>query len=90
MEGDPEIPMVEKMTGIFENFARTGKPIPENNSLFEDVTWKQFTPQRKRYLEINNSSLVMKNGLIYPERMRLWDRLFPLPSLHNHSHDCKH
>ncbi|XP_043472364.1 esterase E4-like [Leptopilina heterotoma] len=90
VEGDPEILMVEKMTAIFENFAKTGEPIPKDNSLFENVSWKKFTPQQKRYLEINNSSMIMKNGVIYPERMKLWDRLFPLPPSRKHSHNRKH
>ncbi|XP_051159978.1 juvenile hormone esterase-like [Leptopilina boulardi] len=78
VKGDPEISMVEKMTAIFENFAKTGKPIPNHNSLFENVKWKKFTTLRKRYLEINNCSMIMKNGVIYPKRMKLWDSLFPL------------
>ncbi|XP_051164503.1 esterase E4-like isoform X2 [Leptopilina boulardi] len=90
VEGDPEIIMVEKMTAIFENFAKTGEPISNDNSLFDNFTWKKITPVRKRYLEINNSSMIMKNGVIYSERMKLWDRLFPLPPRHKNSHNCKH
>ncbi|XP_051168376.1 esterase FE4-like [Leptopilina boulardi] len=75
---DPETRTVERITAIWENFARTGKPIPRDNALFKNVSWKRFTPQRKRYLEIGNE-LVMRNGLINPREMALWDRLFPLP-----------
>ena len=82
VSGDPEIPIVEKMTAIWENFARTGEPIPKDNSLFKNIKWEKFTSQKKRYLELNKE-FTMKNGLINPERMSVWDRLFPIPS-------CKH
>ncbi|XP_051168374.1 esterase FE4-like isoform X3 [Leptopilina boulardi] len=75
---DPETRIVERMTAIWENFAKTGKPIPRDNELFENVSWKKFTPQCKRHLEIGNE-LVMRNGLINPKEMALWDKLFPLP-----------
>lgn len=75
---DPETRIVERMTGIWENFATTGVPIGRNDQLFENVTWKRFTPECKRHLEIGDH-LTMKNGLINPEEMKLWDRLFPLP-----------
>lgn len=75
---DPETRTVERLTSIWENFAKTGEPIPKNNNLFKNVTWKRFTPQCNRYLEIGNE-LIMRNGLINPREMKLWDRLFPLP-----------
>ena len=88
---DPEILTLERMTAIWENFARTGEPIPKNNSLFENVKWDSFTQNNKRYLQINNT-LSMKNGLINPERMAIWDKLFPVPTLpsslvHHHQED---
>ena len=74
---DPEIPTVERMTAIWENFAKTGEPIPKDNDLFKNINWESFTPKNKRYLEINNT-LTMKNGLINAKRMEFWDSLFPL------------
>lgn len=76
-ENDPELTTVERMTAIWENFAKTGKPIPEGSDLFKNVTWNEFTSENKRYLEISNE-LTMKDGVINPERMNLWDKLFPL------------
>lgn len=81
-ETDPEVRTIERMTAIWENFAKTGNPIPKDNALFENVIWQQFIPSNKCYLNIGNE-LIMKNGNIYPERMQLWDKLFPLPSLSN-------
>ncbi|XP_051164874.1 uncharacterized protein LOC127283823 [Leptopilina boulardi] len=79
-ETDPEVQIIERMTSIWENFAITGNPIPEDNLIFENVTWQRFTPSNKCYLDIG-SELIMKNGNIYPDRMQLWDKLFPLPLL---------
>lgn len=77
---DPEIRTVERMASIWENFAKTGNPIPKGNQLFKNVTWERFVPTKKCYLDIGNE-LIMKNGNIYPKRMELWDKLFPLPPL---------
>ena len=79
-KGDPEVPTVEKMTAMWAHFAKTGEPIPKNNQLFKNVTWEKFTPQHKRYLEIN-TELTMKNGIIFSNRMKFWEKLFPLPPL---------
>lgn len=74
---DPEVPIVERMTSIWEHFAKTGEPIPKNNELFKNVTWERFTTQEKRYLEINKE-FSLTNGLINTKRMEFWDSLFPL------------
>lgn len=75
----PENVMVEKMTAIWANFAKTGEPIPKDNPLFQDVTWTQFTRKNQAYLDIDNS-LLMRNGL-YIDRMKEWEKLFPLKPL---------
>ena len=72
------------MTAIWEHFAKTGEPIPKDNPLFKNVTWNPITKEHPRYLEIN-TDFTMKNGIIYPDRMNLWERLFPLRPLS----DCK-
>ena len=78
-EGDPEIPMIEKLTAMWANFAKTGEPIPKNNDLFKDVTWSTLTPKGKQYLEIGKK-LTMKRNM-FPDRYALWERLFPLEPL---------
>ncbi|XP_015127076.1 esterase E4 [Diachasma alloeum] len=75
----PENVMVEKMTAIWANFAKTGEPIPKDNPLFKDVSWTKFTPENQAYLDIDNK-LEVKNGL-YIDRMKEWERLFPLRPL---------
>lgn len=75
----PEIPTVERMTSMWANFAKTGHPIPEDKTIFTNVTWTTFTKQNQAYLDIGDE-LVMKDRL-YDDRMKLWERLFPLPAL---------
>ncbi|XP_014599187.1 PREDICTED: esterase E4-like [Polistes canadensis] len=74
---DPEVPMIERSTAIWSNFAHTGEPIPRNNELFKNVVWDRFETSKDNYLDINLNP-TMKQG-IFPERMALWERLFPLP-----------
>lgn len=90
----PEIPMVEVSTSIWSNFVETGEPIPKNDEKFRDVTWNTFVPSRTNYLDINLHP-TMKTDF-FPERMRFWERLFPLPSgpqgasAKHGSHNVKH
>lgn len=74
----PEAPMVELYTSMWSNFVINGEPIPRNDDRFENVSWETFDPSRTNYLEIN-LRLGMKTEF-FPERMRLWETLFPLPS----------
>ena len=78
-EGDPENVMVEKMTTMWTNFAKTGEPIPKNNNLFKGVTWSTLTLKGKEYLEIGEK-LTMKRDM-FADRYALWERLFPLPPI---------
>ncbi|XP_076682059.1 esterase E4 [Andrena cerasifolii] len=82
--GAPEIPMVELYTSMWSNFVETGEPLPRNNKRLEGVTWSTFVPAQNNFLEIDLSPS-MKNSF-FPERMRTWERLFPL---HSGSHNVK-
>lgn len=73
---DPETKMVEKMTAMWVNFAKTGEPIPKNNDLFKGVLWSSLDWSKRNYLEIGKK-LTMKSNM-YPDRYALWERLFPL------------
>ena len=75
-EGDPENVMVEKMTAMWANFAKTGEPIPKDNDLFKEITWSTLTPKGKEYLDIGDK-LTMKSNM-FPDRYALRERLFPL------------
>lgn len=74
---DPEIQMVERYTAMWANFVQTGEPIPNNDKMFNDVKWERFTKENDKYLNIDLHP-TMKQG-IFPERMALWEHLFPLP-----------
>ncbi|XP_043269297.1 esterase E4-like [Venturia canescens] len=77
--GDRESPVVDMMTAMWANFAKTGQPIPKNDKAFEGVTWEPFTPENNRYMEID-STLTMKTGFNL-EAMHLYESLFPLDPL---------
>ncbi|XP_033329533.2 uncharacterized protein LOC117222127 [Megalopta genalis] len=91
----PEIPMVEISTSIWSNFVETGEPIPRNDEKFRNVTWDTFVPSRTDYLDLNLHPTMRTD--FFPERMRFWERLFPLPSgpqgasaKYGGSHSVKH
>ncbi|XP_058796122.1 uncharacterized protein LOC131666989 [Phymastichus coffea] len=84
---DPEWPMIQKMTSMWANFAKTGEPIPKNNHLFKDVTWKSLNPKEQNYLEIGETFTV-KNRM-FSERYALWNMLFPMPPLTAVSNDSQ-
>lgn len=73
----PEAPMVELYTSMWSNFIINGEPIPRNDDRFKNVSWETFDPSKTNYLEID-LRLGMKTEF-FPERMRLWEKLFPLP-----------
>lgn len=73
----PEIPMVELYTDMWSNFVQTGEPIPRDNDKLKNVKWTTYVPSQTNFLDINLHP-TMKNSF-FPERMQLWERLFPLP-----------
>ncbi|CAK9823340.1 Esterase FE4 [Anthophora retusa] len=77
----PEIPMVEIYTSMWSNFVQTGEPIPRNNEMLRNVRWSKYVPSQTNFLEINLHP-TMKTEF-FPERMRIWERLFPLPRASN-------
>ncbi|KAJ8686916.1 hypothetical protein QAD02_022710 [Eretmocerus hayati] len=73
---DPETLMVEKMTSMWANFAKSGEPIPKNNTLFGDFAWETLTPKNHKYLKIDE--IFEMRSKLFPERYALWDEMFPL------------
>lgn len=82
----PEAPMVELYTSMWSNFVINGEPIPRNDDRFKNVSWETFDPSKTNYLEIDLHSRMKTE--FFPERMRIWERLFPLPS--QNSRTVKH
>ncbi|XP_044758909.1 uncharacterized protein LOC123316758 [Coccinella septempunctata] len=77
-ESDTETPTVEKMTTMWANFARTGKPIPETNDKLDNAKWEPFNMKTQRYLEIGNKLTVAEK--LFEKRYAEWEKLFPLTS----------
>ncbi|XP_015110997.1 esterase E4 [Diachasma alloeum] len=75
----PEIPTVKHLTAMWASFAKTGNPIPRDNPLFRGIKWDRFTPENKKYLEINGTLTMKRN--VNGARMEAFDRIFPLAPL---------
>jgi carboxylesterase type B len=71
----PEIEMVEKLSLLWANFAKTGNPTPDSNPLFGDTKWEKYNITDRKYLEIGKD-LVLRDSL-YAERYDFWENLFP-------------
>ena len=74
----PEIPMVDLYTSMWTSFVETGEPVPKEGA-YKDLRWDRFVYEQNNYLEINLCP-TMKTDL-YLDRMREWERVFPLPPL---------
>ena len=75
----PEIPMVEISTSIWSNFVINGEPIPKDDDKLRNVKWTRLVPEQTNFLELNLHPSMKTE--FFPERMRLWERLFPVPSV---------
>ncbi|XP_043523874.1 esterase E4-like isoform X1 [Frieseomelitta varia] len=75
----PEIPMVEISTSIWSNFVINGEPIPKDDDKLRNVKWTRLVPEQTNFLELNLHPSMKTE--FFPERMRLWERLFPAPSV---------
>lgn len=73
---DPEISMVNKLTAMWANFARFGKPITNKLQKMYHVTWSPANATIQNYLEIGDDLTVRNEMFRY--RNALWERLFPL------------
>ncbi|KAJ8983994.1 hypothetical protein NQ317_008699 [Molorchus minor] len=71
-----EVEMVGKLTTLYANFAKTGKPIPTTTEKLDNAKWEPFTIKDQKYLDIGNK-LVLGEKL-YEKRYAEWEKLFPL------------
>lgn len=72
----PEVGMVNKLTTLWGNFAKTGNPIPQPNEKLDNVKWEPFNTKTQKYLDLGNK-LVLHEKL-YDKRYSEWEKLFPL------------
>nr|XP_023027102.1 esterase FE4-like [Leptinotarsa decemlineata] len=71
-----EVEMVEKLTKLYANFAKTGNPTPESSGSHGDVEWKKFSLEEQQYLDIGNEVKMKKR--LYKNRFDEWEKLFPI------------
>ncbi|XP_058840741.1 juvenile hormone esterase-like [Topomyia yanbarensis] len=76
---DPENSTVERVTGMWSTFAKTGNPNKADKISMPD--WIPVSSTEDHYLNIGQE-LVMERGL-FTERFAFWDQLFPIPSVKN-------
>ncbi|CAH1107848.1 unnamed protein product [Psylliodes chrysocephalus] len=71
-----EVEMVEKLTRLYANFAKTGNPTPVRSKILDNTLWEPYTPTERKYLDIGKQ-LVMKEKLL-ENRFQFWDKLYPI------------
>ncbi|XP_023312047.1 venom carboxylesterase-6-like [Anoplophora glabripennis] len=81
----PEVEMVEKLTTLYANFAKTGNPTPTSTDKLDSVKWEPFTLKDQKYLDIGKK-LIM-NEKLYEERYAEWEKLYPLNQISHRHHD---
>ncbi|CAH1377402.1 hypothetical protein MTP99_018792 [Tenebrio molitor] len=67
----PESKMVEKMTLMWAQFAKTGNP-----TIAGVVEWEPYSDATKKYMEIDEKLTLKKN--LSEERYALWRKFFPI------------
>ncbi|KAL3273420.1 hypothetical protein HHI36_014864 [Cryptolaemus montrouzieri] len=73
---DPEFRTVQKLTTMWANFARTGKPIPETCGRLDYAEWDPYNTKTQKYMDIGDT---LKMGeKLYEDRYAEWEKLFPL------------
>ncbi|KAG5678815.1 hypothetical protein PVAND_008449 [Polypedilum vanderplanki] len=72
-ENDPENFMVERMTRIWEQFAKAGNPNNLNDEFLNEMHWPKHDNENEYYLDIG-LHLIEKQGL-YLKRYSIWDSL---------------
>ncbi|XP_073818496.1 juvenile hormone esterase-like [Musca autumnalis] len=79
---DPENDTIERLTRMWYEFAKKSDPNNYSDDYLKNLKWPLYDQSKKQYLEIGNNLNVKTNG-IFPQRMQLWDRLFPLQDMIN-------
>ena len=72
-ESDPENFMVERMTRIWEQFAKYGDPNNPNDEFLADMNWPKHNSDNEYFMDIGEY-FIEKQGL-YLERYKVWDDL---------------
>ncbi|XP_062535946.1 esterase E4-like isoform X1 [Armigeres subalbatus] len=70
---NPAVTVRNRMIRLWTNFAITGNPTPNSDTVLQNVNWAPFTTQNKAFLEINGSLLPGTNP--NSDRLDTWYRL---------------
>ncbi|KRT81013.1 esterase [Oryctes borbonicus] len=74
----PESEIVDKMTKIWSNFARTGSPTQSGaaNNVLGSVQWPPFNLESESFMDIDTKLVVREK--LYDSRYTTWSGLIPL------------
>jgi len=64
--------IVERLSRIYENFARNGNPNNATDEYLNEMHWEAFDPEKANYLDIGRH-MIEKNGL-FLERYARWEQ----------------
>ncbi|EFA11858.2 Esterase E4-like Protein [Tribolium castaneum] len=72
----PEKEMVQTLTTLWANFAKTGNPVSENKGTTAFPIWTPYDTKSRKYLDIGEK-LVIK-GNMFKERYDFWSKFYPI------------
>ncbi|XP_039948695.1 bile salt-activated lipase [Bactrocera tryoni] len=75
---DPENVVIENLTRMWAEFAKSGDPNSATDEYLKDIKWPPYTEDKKSYLVIGKD-LDIGEGGIFTQRFQIWDELFPVP-----------
>ncbi|XP_045476840.1 esterase E4-like [Harmonia axyridis] len=73
---DKEFRTVTKITTMWSNFARTGKPIPETCGRLDFAEWEPYNLKTQKYMDIGE--VLKPSEKLYENRYAEWEKLLPL------------
>lgn len=65
---------------VFTKFCDFSDPNNQSDEHLRNLKWPLYDDKMKSYLEIGDELNVKLHG-IFPERLQLWDRLFPIEDM---------
>ncbi|KAJ0171719.1 hypothetical protein K1T71_012482 [Dendrolimus kikuchii] len=73
----PDSHVVDEMTALWYNFARTGNPNPRGDTPeLGSLSWPPMKPDSRKYLEVADKLTIHKN--LFEDRFEVWEHLYPI------------
>ncbi|XP_055854089.1 juvenile hormone esterase-like [Episyrphus balteatus] len=73
---DPEDKIVERLTRLWTQFAKTGNPNNKMDEYLKNLEWNPFTIEDENYLNIGDEFSMGKK--LFDERFSAWEKIFKL------------